>query len=60
VKDTSEGNISIALVVLPWKSHMRQVAYHSLRNTIALCPRNAGIGNCSNKSLHIPMTESAL
>jgi len=37
-----------ALAVLPWKSHMRQMAYHSLCNEIEQYPRNAGMGNCSN------------
>jgi len=37
-----------ALVVLPWKLHMQQLAYHSLRNTEQY-PHNAGMGNCSNK-----------
>jgi len=38
-----------ALVVLPWKSNMRQMVYHSLCNEIEHCARNAGMGNCSNK-----------
>jgi hypothetical protein len=48
LKDSSEGNIWIALVVLPWKSHMRQMACHSLCNEIEQYPRNAGMGNSSN------------
>jgi hypothetical protein len=48
LKDNPEGNIWTALVVLPWESHKRQMACHSLCNEIEH-PRNTGMGNCSNK-----------